>query len=460
MQWRFSPFFLFFAFFAFAEPSFEQYIKNDLELKKLALEVKKETLASESTAIDNGFAIKVSTGTISLYNTGDDINFSFEPSVSATVPHWQNLSLKVDSSVKITEGKNDTENTKIALSLDIISGNNLLRKANLMNADRNVLKAKRNLQDRALSCEKEYYTELKKLFTAFSEITEDKRKLFEDKIDFDDIKAKDYFSSSSKYRLAELKVLSDEHDIKIKTRKLKHDCAVFAVKCSTTFSYDEEIEDFLPKIIENVEPVDVLSFPKETYAKIENAEWTYEYNTIKRKADKNWTLSGNAGYTINNSASSTDTVDVGLETNWKGIGVGASLSFPIESGTQPVYNLTATVDPNSIRKQKRTKKQQDWTSEQELIDIKKANDDYDTDVVERKQALIDIKWSKKTNAESFDMYDSLEKDMLVNFNEGIVTESEYLSSLTNKENYRIKLLIDNIDLIIYNNETKLLFCRD
>ena len=33
-------------------------------------------------------------------------------------------------------------------------------------------------------------------------------------------------------------------------------------------------------------------------------------------------------------------------------------------------------------------------------------------------------------------------------------------AFANREQYRLQLLINDIDLIIYNNTTKLLFCRD
>ena len=58
------------------------------------------------------------------------------------------------------------------------------------------------------------------------------------------------------------------------------------------------------------------------------------------------------------------------------------------------------------------------------------------------------------------MYSELESDLEKYFKAGVTKESEYLSAKTNKEKYKIKLLINDIDLIIYNNETNLLFNRD
>lgn len=58
------------------------------------------------------------------------------------------------------------------------------------------------------------------------------------------------------------------------------------------------------------------------------------------------------------------------------------------------------------------------------------------------------------------MYVRLERDMAEYLKAGIITESEYLNAFANREQYRLQLLINDIDLIIYNNTTKLLFCRD
>jgi hypothetical protein len=58
------------------------------------------------------------------------------------------------------------------------------------------------------------------------------------------------------------------------------------------------------------------------------------------------------------------------------------------------------------------------------------------------------------------MYSELEADLGKWYKAGITKESEYLSAKTNKEKYKINLLINDIDLIIYNIETNLLFNRD
>ena len=452
----------------FASPDLEKYLENDLELKKLALEVKKAELSSEETSIDTGINVQISTGTITLAGGADDFNVTLKPSVTATVPVRSNLKFAVSSSVAVESGEDNSSNTKFSLSADIISGASLSRRLKLMNAERMLLTARRNLQNRALEAEKEFYTELKALFTAANAIVKAQQTLYDDTIDFEDIKAKGYAVTSSKYRLAELKVLSDSHDVETKIRELEHDCAVFASKCSDEYKTGTKAEDFLPKTIQYVEPVDILAFEKNQYASIEKAVWTYEYNSLERKSVKNVTLSANAGYTLKNSSTASsasrsdmsDTVDAGATAGLYGLSLGAGVSFPVENPGNPVYSLSASVDPAEFRKARITTEKNGYSEEQDLIAIQSAEEDYDTSVVDQQQFLSDIIWSRQTNAETYEMYVRLEKDMAEYLKAGIITESEYLNAFANREQYRLQLLINDIDLIIYNNTTKLLFCRD
>ena len=113
-----------------------------------------------------------------------------------------------------------------------------------------------------------------------------------------------------------------------------------------------------------------------------------------------------------------------------------------------------------LRRRKRETERTGYSEEQDLIAIQSAEEDYDTSVVDQQQSLSDIIWSRQTNAETYEMYVRLEKDMAEYLKAGIITESEYLNAFANREQYRLQLLINDIDLIIYNNTTKLLFCRD
>lgn len=53
-------------------------------------------------------------------------------------------------------------------------------------------------------------------------------------------------------------------------------------------------------------------------------------------------------------------------------------------------------------------------------------------MVDQQQSLSDIIWSRQTNAETYEMYVRLEKDMAEYLKAGIITESEYLNAFANR----------------------------
>lgn len=451
---------------AFTEPSLSGFLHNDLELKKLALEVQKSSLSKNKTSIQNGFNVTLSTGSANFKFSGEETNVSFEPSASLTVPQARNLSGSVSSKIKIKNGNNNSTDTTFSLGIDLISSFQKERELTLLKAERSLLESKRKLQNRTLEAEKEYYTTLRNLFSSASEISSAHNTLYDDTVDFEEIKAKGYSKTSAKYRQAEMKVISDKHEIETKIHELEHDCAVFASKCGTDFKDETKPEDFLPKEIPFAEPIDILSFLKENYTKIESAEYEHKIGVLERSAQKDFSLSLSGGYTLKNSNTSfsddsenSDTINASISSTYKGLSASTGIFIP-KDGTEPTYSLSASINPNSFRTAKIDKKTDSYNNEQELIAINSAQNDYDTDVIDKQTELNDIIWSKEQNKKTYDLYSTLTDDMKNLFSEGIVRESEYLNAFSNKELYRFKLIINDIDLIIYNNSTKLLFCRD
>ncbi|MDE5897771.1 MAG: hypothetical protein K2H09_00670 [Treponemataceae bacterium] len=285
--------------------------------------------------------------------------------------------------------------------------------------------------------------------------------MYEDEIEFAEIKAKGYAASSSKYRLAEMDVMQDAYTVDTNLRKLEHDCAVFASKCGTSFEPGEDPFAFLPAEIPSAQLVDIASFPAQLYAKIEQAEWTHTINSLSRSADKEFTLSANGGYTFKNSYTGSDSADIGLSSSWRGLSLGTGVSIPVNAdAAHPAYTVSATVNPAEFRLASIEKKTNSLTDGQELIAIDSAWEDYSTAVVDQQTSKSDIAWDRERNQSAYELYSSLESDMKQSFDAGIITQAEYLSAQANRELYRIKLLMNGMDAIIYNNTTSLLFCRD
>ena len=431
------------------------YVENDSELKNLTIAAKKAALSYDSTLIDSGFDISLSTGTVTLQMTEDGSTLSAKPSVKASLPQASNLSVTGQTNISTASSDAKVSNTSLSVGVDIISSVNLTNKITKLKAERSVAEAQRKIEKRAIAAEKEFYTELKKLLSSVSSIISKRETLYSDEIDFEAKKIQGYSKSSSTYRQAELKVISDQHEVDSAMHSLIYDSVVFYKKCGFDIQLDENVDlmSLVPSDIEAVEPVDVTSYDKELYTEIESSVWTHTINSMERNSKKNYSLSANAGYTFDNATTKTDTVDASLNGSIGGVTLGAGVSMPLGGeSTSPSFTFSASLTPNTFRKNNITKQQNELTEEQELLSIESAEADYETKVVELQQKLDTLLWEKQTAESNLSMYADLEKDMSQLFKQGYISETEYLSSKNDLNSNIIKKVSNLIDLIIYNDD--------
>ncbi len=444
------------------------YVENDSELKNLTIAAKKAALSYDSTLIDNGFDVTLSTGTITLHMSDDGSKLSAKPSVKAKLPQASNLSVTGQTNISSISDETKVSDTSISLGIDLISSSVITNKITKLKAERSVTEAQRKIEKRAITAEKEFYTELKKLLSSISSIISKNEKLYSDSIDFEAKKIQGYSTSSSTYRQAELKVRSDERDVESAMHSFIYDCVVFYKKCGFDIEINDSIDlmSLVPSDIETVEPVDVTEFDKELYSEIESANWTHTINSMERKAKKNYSLTASAGYTIDNSTTHSDSIDAGLKGTIGGITLDAGVSMPInaqentgtsamgsgKSSSSPTFTLGATITPNTFRKNNITKQQNELTEEQELLSIESAEANYETKVVELQQKLDTLLWEKESAEKNLTMYEDLERDMASLYNQGYISETEYLSSKNNLNSNTIKKVSNLIDMIIYNDD--------
>ena len=433
------------------------YVENDAELKNLILAAKKSALSYQSAKIDTGFDVTLSNGSVTLQVNDDGTKLTAKPSVKMSLPQASNLSVTAQTNFSSESSNTSLSNTSVAVGIDIISSAVISNKLTKLKAERAVTEAQRKIEKRAIAAEKEFYTALKNLLSSINTIMTKRQTLYEDSIDLEAKKVQGYSESSSTYRQAELKVISDQHEIDSAIHSFKYDCVVFYKNCG----YDLEIDDkadlmsFVPSGIDEVEPADILKFDKALYTEIENANWTYYINSMERSSKKNYGLSASAGYTFDNSITNSDSIDAGLSGTFGGLTVGAGISLPVkssQSSISPAYTLSASLNPNTFRKNSITKKQNVLTEEQELLAIQTAESAYETKLVEFQQKLDTLLWEKKTVEENISMYGGLEKDMAQLYQQGYINETDYLSAKNNLNSSIIKKISNLIDLIIYNDD--------
>ena len=435
------------------------YLEHDLTLQKLLLEVSKSELNLKLSKIENGFDILLSTGNMIFYpgNGASDSQITMKPSISAKIPSFNNLTASVSTEYeyKSSSEKNELENTKIAFSVDAISSEEILSKISVLKSERALLEAKRLLQTSSLASENRFYTELKSILLYINDIFTYFQTVYTDKLHLETLKAQGYSSSSSTYRVQEMKVSSGEHDIETALHNLRLKFIVFYQNCGIKIDFTDENKfmDFVPENIPVVEALSFSDYEKENFSEIENAKWIHQINEMVRSSDKFFSMGVNAGYTVKNSSTSSDTLDAGISTTIGGLNLASSLSFPLGlEGFTPAVSVSMSVSPNLFRKKNITTEQNSLSSQQEVLDIQEAYDNYETSLISYNQACVNLEWEKKSVAENFVLYKENESDLYKYYKSGIVSESEFLSAKNNRQLYEIKILINRLEYILYNNE--------
>lgn len=455
------------------------YLANDLTFQKAAITAQSASLSLDAAKINNGMSFSISSGTIKIAPSSDGTTVSFEPQAELALPAANDTT--ISARVPVTIARDDDtalKDASLEISTGIITGAAKQKKIAVMEAERKLQEAQRGAHDAAITAERDFYAALKKLYNYALNVLTKRSDLYDDELSLRKLQAQGYATLSSTYQKADLRVRSDRRDVAEAERLLERETAVFAQKCGADYvkaadgenQYDVALA-FLPFDIPAVEILNPDAFPAESYAASERAAWNKYIAQLKREADYKLTLKANAGYTFSNAAAQSDTVDAGLAFSWNGLTAKAGVSFATGStlfgsgGTagasagDPLYTLSLAWNPNAWRLAAIDARQDELDAQLEDIAIQSAANDYATDMADKTTEIADLIWAKESYQEEYAMYERLEKDTEAWYRQGIVTESDWRDARDNRSKAQIHLLINAIDVILCNDETRLLFCE-
>lgn len=467
------------------------FLENDLQLKKYSITEEKKSLALKSAKVSNGVIVELSTGTMKIQSSSDRTKITVTPQASVEVPALNGLKVEGSVPVVVEDGKKEYRNGSVVASAEIVGNSRKKRQVALMEAERALLEARRDVRDRALSAEKDFYSGLKTLYKYAVEVLDARENLYDDSIDLRVLAAQGYSKTSAAYRQKNLKVESDRRNVREKQRILERETQLFAKKCGIDFrriddgegqgdrpeagdnAFDAAIA-FLPGEIPDAVEANIFKFDKSQFSKIEKAKWNALMADLKRRASGDLTLRANAGYVFSDSflakddsSATSDAVTGGISLSWRGIEASAGVGVPngkdVLNGSDggkdfnPYYTLSLTVRPTDFLTGAIDRRQDELDVQLEQIELSTAEDDYDTEVLSATSSFHDLKWNERSYAEEFKTYDALEADMARWLRQGSVTESDWLSAKNNKEKSRINILINRIEQQIFSDEIRLLF---
>ena len=435
-------------------------LEHDSVLKTRAIELRQAELTLSESAVTNGFAVKLNTGTLFFGFNGEG-SFQAEPSITLELPAANNAALTVNSPL-VTRGGDGVgvSDTAFTLSVDITGNDRKKRTVELLQAGRAVTEARRALQKRALEAEKEFYQALRGLYEQEAALYTKNETRWTEELEFMTVRAQGYDESSATFRAARMELAKAEREAQEAERRLRRDIAVFARDCG------RESLDALPGSVpapssgppEDGGLLSLAAFDRYRYTELEGAEWRRYINTLSREADGELGVRLEGGGTLNNTSfqSGTHSLNAGVSLSWRGFTLSGGLEFPLSGGSGgPALKLSLGLDSESLALAPLKKQQNLLAAQKELIEIENSGRDWDDLLASTDRDRSDLLWQRRERAEQFELYVELEADMRGWFEQGVIPESEYRRAEANRENARYNCLITDADMILYQIEISL-----
>ena len=475
--------FLFFALSTLHAESLDSllsgYLENDLQLQKFVLTAESKVLSLKSTKIQNGIDVTLSTGTVKIQSSSDgNRRITLTPNAKVEIAS-ADVSLEANVPIKINDGEREISDGSISATVGILSNNRKKRRVSLLEAERALLEAERNVKNRAISAEKEFFTSLKSLYKYAGDVLDANEDLFDDETALRVLIAQGYSKNSASFRQANLKVERDKRNVQEKQRIFTRQTEIFARKCGRTFNRgnvdeaqksDEAFNlavDFLPSEIPKATPEDIFSYDKNLFSESEQARWDSFIGELKRRTagyDPTLSVTGDSFY--DSGDESSDSAGGKINFSYRGVGASAGAYFPtnsrilggdVFSDGKPYFLFSLTISPNDWRLTSIQKKQDVLSSRLEKIAEESALDSYENEITSKITEFNDIQWAERSYAHELETYSILEKDMARWLREGSVKESDWRSAKNNRDKARLNVLMNALDLLIFNDSVRLMF---
>ncbi|MDR2343390.1 MAG: hypothetical protein LBD86_02515 [Spirochaetaceae bacterium] len=435
-------------------------IEHDSELKTRAIELRQAELSLSRTELENGFSVKLNTGTLFFFFDGArPFEFEAEPSISLELPAANNAELKVSSPLLMSGADGVTaSNTALTLSADITGNARKKRTVELLQAERTVTEARRGMQKRALETEKEFYQALRDLYEQEAALHTKNETRWTEELEFAQVRVQGYDEGSATFRTARMELAKAEREALEAERLLRRNMAVFARNCG------RENIDSLPGTVpapssgppEDGGLLSLADFDRSRYTELESAEWQRYINTLSRQADGELGVRLEGGTTLNNTAfqnraeGGVHSLNAGVSLSWRGFTLSGGFEFPLGAGNSvPALKLSLGLDSETLALAPLKKEENALAAQKELIGIENSVRDWDDLLAETDRNRSDLLWQRQERAEQFELYSELLADMRGWFEQGIVAESEYRRAEANRENARYNCLITDTDMILY-----------
>lgn len=450
----------------FAEPDVASllagYLKNDLELKELAVKLKQAEISRGRTQISNGLNVTLSTGTVYLNFDDAGMNVSGEPNAEVSVPAFNNTSLSVSAPLTMTpEDGASFENIQLSLSTAIIGPETRQHNVDLLRAERSFLEAKRALDRRSIGAERDFYNALRSLYDNSAQALSAEEDAYTKDIELAVAVKQGYAPSTLHYRTVRLEAEDARRTAQERRRALERELAEFARDCGAGSLASP------PEAADDAALEESAEFGTDAqhalFTEIEKARWQSYIGGLSRDAQGNLDLSARGGVTLNNTRAGNGTsADAGITLGWKGVNLSAGAQFPLSGDKKnPAITLSLGINANKQRTAALDDAEKKLEAESEALALAAAERSWEDTVETMRSERSDLIWERKRLTEQKELYEKLAADTASLFRRGFVSESEHRKAQGNAERARCRLFaarvkarVHLIDAVLHLTESK------
>ena len=432
----------------------EYRCKNDTDIVLIENEAAIALNNYKSVRLNSLFAFDFSsTLNFNLSSEKDKSGFSVQPSVSAGMPLYNNLGLKLSAPYSYKMGKS-SQDFSLGLSGDIYSQARKRKKQEIETALEALKEAEKKVKSVKELAEKKLLTDIQKILSEYSALLAKRLSGIQADINYKQILAEGYSETSSKLRTARLNLISSERTEKETEFSFEVSARLFFASCGLDIPKKDEDEFFirLAKSLPKQKLISMENLKAENYKPLLKAGNDYQKLIEKNKMDLSpFSASASLGYSY--TMNQNKNISSGLQLMFPGVRLDTGLSLSLDSASVPAMQVSFSINPLAIYDYYLNKKNVSLKEAGEKIKLGNTRNNFAKEFNTFKLKWEQLEWQQIRYAEELDIYKENAEEHAKWFQRGLINALEnkqaslqYITALLGSADSNIAVHIFNAEL--------------
>lgn len=433
----------------------EYRCKNDTDIVLIENEAAIALNNYKSVRLNSLFAFDFSsTLNFNLSSEKDKSGFSVQPSVSAGMPLYNNLGLKLSAPYFYKMGKS-SQDFSLGLSGDIYSQARKRKKQEIETSLEALKEAEKKVKSVKELTEKKLLTDIQKILSEYSALLAKRLSGIQADINYKQILAEGYSETSSKLRTARLNLINSERTEKETEFSFEVSARLFFESCGLDITKKDEDEFFirLAKSLPKQKLISMENLKAENYKPLLKAENDYKKLLEKNKMDLSpFSASASLGYSY--TMNQNKNISSGLQLMFPGVRLDTGLSLSLDSASVPAMQVSFSINPLAIYDYYLNKKNVSLKEAGEKIKLGNTRNNFAKEFNTFKLKWEQLEWQQIRYAEELDIYKENAEEHAKWFQRGLINALENKQASLQYITALLGLADSNIAVHIFNAELK------